>query len=260
MKMHVMLAAAAVVIVVAAGADRPAAADSAAQNGRARGRAVTNSESGQAQAGEPPMQARLRAMDTDGDGVITRAEWRGSETAFRRQDSNRDGVLSGTEVRVAAPATGAARVGREATLDQLNSRFTRLDADNDGRLARSEWTAAAAAFDAADADHDGSVTRSEFLKTERTQIRDAAPVPKMIADPHENSPGYRAGYDRGLLEGRQAGKEDRSAPAGHWDLEGQRELEQADSGFEPRFGAREDYQVGYRVGFRAGYAEGFGPR
>jgi hypothetical protein len=37
-------------------------------------------------------------MDTDRDGVVTRAEWRGTDQAFRDHDTNRDGVLSGTEV------------------------------------------------------------------------------------------------------------------------------------------------------------------
>jgi hypothetical protein len=38
-------------------------------------------------------------MDTDRDGVVTRAEWRGSDQAFRNHDTNSDGVLSGAEVR-----------------------------------------------------------------------------------------------------------------------------------------------------------------
>ena len=38
-------------------------------------------------------------MDTDRDGVVTRAEWRGGDQVFRDRDTNGDGVLSGTEVR-----------------------------------------------------------------------------------------------------------------------------------------------------------------
>ena len=44
-----------------------------------------------------------------------------------------------------------------------------------------------------------------------------------------------------------------------WDLEGQRELEQADSGYQPQMGARTDYQAGYRESFRVAYREGFDP-
>ncbi|MBA3298344.1 MAG: hypothetical protein H0U19_15570, partial [Acidobacteria bacterium] len=64
---------------------------------------------------------------------------------------------------------------------------------------------------------------------------------------------------RGLLEGRQAGKEDKTL-RNEWDLEGQRELEQADSGYAAQIGSRDEYQAGYRAGFRLGYKQGFGPR
>ena len=42
-----------------------------------------------------------------------------------------------------------------------------------------------------------------------------------------------------------------------WDLEGQRELEQADSGYTPQVGTMSDYQAGYREGFRVAYRAGF---
>src|SRR5215204_593242 len=45
---------------------------------------------------------RFRAMDTDGDGRVTRAEWRGNDRSFRNHDWNNDGVLSGDELRVNA--------------------------------------------------------------------------------------------------------------------------------------------------------------
>ena len=70
---------------------------------------------------------------------------------------------------------------------------------------------------------------------------------------------YDQGYARGLTDGRQAGKQDKER-AGRWDLEGQRELEQADAGDRPELGARADYQNGYRIGFRGEYTEGFGSR
>ena len=46
-----------------------------------------------------PPAPRVSSMDADRDGVVTRAEWRGSDQAFRRQDKNNDGVLSGAEVQ-----------------------------------------------------------------------------------------------------------------------------------------------------------------
>ena len=42
---------------------------------------------------------RFQAMDANGDGVITRQEWRGNDRSFRNHDRNRDGVISGSEMR-----------------------------------------------------------------------------------------------------------------------------------------------------------------
>lgn len=42
---------------------------------------------------------RFRGMDRNGDGVITRDEWRGNDQSFQQHDRNRDGVLSGDEMR-----------------------------------------------------------------------------------------------------------------------------------------------------------------
>ncbi len=120
--------------------------------------------------------------------------------------------------------------------------LTTLDRNGDGSISRDEWRDA---FDWLDANHDGRLSAPELRETAQSAV--IAP----------GSPAYAAGYDRGRKEGIQAGREDK--PRG-WDLEGQRELETADSGFEPKFGNRAEYQAGYRAGFRRGYAEGFGPR
>ena len=105
-----------------------------------------------------------------------------------------------------------------------------------------------------DEDGDGIVTRDEFLSV-------AGPVGTSgTVESRNTTRAYQAGYERGRSEGRQAGKEDKGVNGGHWDLEGQRELEQADSGYSADLGARGDYQSGYRAGFRLGYREGFGPR
>ena len=57
-----------------------------------------------------PIAHRLKEMDHDGDGVITRAEWRGNEEGFRAADSNHDGVLSGAEVRPQRPTGNPVQV------------------------------------------------------------------------------------------------------------------------------------------------------
>lgn len=194
---------------------------------------------------------RFRGMDRDGDGVITRAEWRGNDQSFRRQDTNGDGVLSGAETGGLTPGARGAAVDAQAALDRRNAAFSRADTNNDGRLGRDEWRGNLASFNRADSNHDGAVTRVEFLQ------RPGAGTP---GEEQPQTRAYRAGYEKGRLEGRQAGKEDRQVNGGKWDLEGQRELEQADSGYDNSLGPRAEYQAGYRAGFRLGYREGFGPR
>jgi Ca2+-binding EF-hand superfamily protein len=173
---------------------------------------------------------RFGDLDTNRDGRLTRDEWHGSAGVFDALDSNRDGVLTRAE------AIGTEGADRDA--------FTSVDINGDGVISRNEWHWNAAAFDRLDANRDGRLTRPEFQS-----------LP--AADLGRQSAAWRAGYERGHQEGVQAGREDK--PRG-WDLEGQNELVNADSGYESRLGSRAEYQDGYRVGFRRGYREGFGPR
>jgi hypothetical protein len=50
----------------------------------------------------PPPSMRFKEMDENGDGVVTRAEWRGNLRSFDEHDWNGDWILSGDEVRVGA--------------------------------------------------------------------------------------------------------------------------------------------------------------
>jgi Ca2+-binding EF-hand superfamily protein len=207
-------------------------------------------------------QMRFRAMDTDNDGVITRAEWRGDDQSFREHDLNHDGVLSGEEVSPRAVTGGSDRSRRE----EMAARFERADRNGDGQIARREWTGTTAAFKRMDQDGDGIITRDEYLQVMQERAVATSGTTSSTAATSNATPSqtttraYRFGYDRGVIEGREAGKEDKNVNGGHWDLDGQRELEQADSGYTQDLGARTDYQAGYRAGFRLGYREGFGPR
>ncbi|OFW17414.1 MAG: hypothetical protein A3F70_10515 [Acidobacteria bacterium RIFCSPLOWO2_12_FULL_67_14] len=105
------------------------------------------------------MARRFRGMDRDGDGRITRSEWRGSARSFDVHDWNDDGMLSGNEVDA-----GSARVGR--TLEdedfERDEEFASLDANNNGRIELREWHASAGAFDRLDVNNDNRLTRAEF--------------------------------------------------------------------------------------------------
>jgi hypothetical protein len=108
----------------------------------------------------PVDQRRFGGMDRNNDGVITRAEWRGTRQAFENQDWNNDGVLSGDEVDA-----GAARFGRVA--DDVNprrvQRFDNLDINGNDRLEPREFDGTVAAFNRLDVNNDNFLSRDEFL-------------------------------------------------------------------------------------------------
>jgi Ca2+-binding EF-hand superfamily protein len=45
------------------------------------------------------LEQRFKAMDKDGNGVISKDEWKGRPKAFDRLDANHDNVLSPQELR-----------------------------------------------------------------------------------------------------------------------------------------------------------------
>jgi len=215
-----------------------------------RGRGQEKKAYQQEQVNTPQLQAQFRGMDTDNDGVITRDEWRGNDQSFSQHDTNHDGVLSGTEVWVPA-GREQENVQDRARREERIARFNRLDTNLDGRLALREWTGSRASFDAIDRNHNQFLSRTEFVEYSLER-------PVGTSGSQAQTGAYKAGYQKGLEEGRQAGREDKSVNGGNWDLDGQRELEQADSGYRNELGTRTDYQAGYRTGFRRGYREGFG--
>jgi hypothetical protein len=99
---------------------------------------------------------RFMAMDSNGDGSITRAEARAArEASFSRTDTNGDGYLSEAE-RSAAPGAGR----------MLNAV---PDGNGDGRISRAELMAAPyRGFDRLDAD-DNDVVSAEEIEAARSR-------------------------------------------------------------------------------------------
>jgi Ca2+-binding EF-hand superfamily protein len=96
-------------------------------------------------------QDRFYGRDTDGNGVLSRREWRGEDVAFNRADTSNDGLVSLREY-LDMPLRG----------DDYDARFDRLDRNADGRLSRGEWRNEAGAFWRFDGNRDGVVTLREY--------------------------------------------------------------------------------------------------
>ena len=112
-------------------------------------------------------EGRFARMDRNGDGVLTRSEWRES-SSFSRADRNGDGVVTRREYL-------NADVLYEPTYDDNNydnqysgsrsERFRDLDVDGNGYVSRFEWPYDRSEFDMLDRNRDGRLTASEFSDT-----------------------------------------------------------------------------------------------
>ena len=109
---------------------------------------------------------RFQAMDTNGDGRITRAEWRGNGRSFRNHDWNNDGMLSGDEVRTGAVRNRPESVETEGFYNWTIAGFRNVDRNNDGRITRTEWRYDPELFIRADQNRDDVLSQAEFLGDE----------------------------------------------------------------------------------------------
>jgi hypothetical protein len=101
---------------------------------------------------------RRHGLDRNGDGIITRAEWRGNDRSFDVQDRNNDGVISARDRNHTSGRSGA------------NSRYgdwRSLDRDADGRLERWEWPHGDSLFNDIDRNNDGLVSQWELRNSVR---------------------------------------------------------------------------------------------
>ncbi len=99
---------------------------------------------------------RFATLDANGDGRLTRSEWREDRADFARADRNGDNVVTRTEFM--------------ALETPLEERFESLDRNNNGRIERAEWRGGAERFDTLDRNNDDVVTRDEMLgETDATE-------------------------------------------------------------------------------------------
>ena len=106
------------------------------------------------------MLERLKAADTNADGLISRSEAAALPRLAERFDAidaNRDGQVSFEELRAARGAHGH------------GGHFKRMDTNGDGKVSRAEALAAAeAVFARADANGDGFITQEEVAAARKS--------------------------------------------------------------------------------------------
>jgi Ca2+-binding EF-hand superfamily protein len=116
--------------------------------------------------------AHVIALDTDGDGRISRGEAAAQPEfaeRFAQIDRNRDGYLVRSEVHASAAQRRAEFMTRHRA--KSDARFTAADLNRDGKLSRVEVEAAmprlARAFAFLDEDRDGFLTRADLQREPR---------------------------------------------------------------------------------------------
>jgi RNA polymerase sigma factor (sigma-70 family) len=127
-----------------------------------RPRAERKPEAAPGKPGAPPggrgeeFRKRMREMDADGDGRVSRAEWKGEAAGFDRFDVNKDGFLDKDD----RPAGGKGMPGGGTPpLDgaAVLARWKKMDSDGDGKVSKDEYTGDFA-FEGLDTDKDGFLT------------------------------------------------------------------------------------------------------
>ena len=104
----------------------------------------------------------FKAMDTNGDGKVTREEHAaGARSMFQKMDANRDGKVTASEMEAAQRAIA----GSDAAPDSLSAadKIKAVDQDGDGVLTAAEHAnASRTMFDKMDANRDGVLTPEEM--------------------------------------------------------------------------------------------------
>jgi hypothetical protein len=104
--------------------------------------------------------SKLKMLDTDGDGRISRAEYvAGKQDKIQRVDANRDGVVTADEA-----STGKAEKKHWwSRSDKSTDHVNQADTNNDGQVTAAEASAAAeTSFDKMDTDSDGFLSAAEL--------------------------------------------------------------------------------------------------
>ena len=122
---------------------------------------------------------RFRALDRNGDGLISSQEWYGQNRApvpFTVVDVDGDGRISEAELRDwSAARGGAARMGLTSA-----DRFRILDQDRDRFLSPEEWNDAgygSVPFETIDTDRDRKISIREFSEWDRSRGGPAVTTP-----------------------------------------------------------------------------------
>jgi len=137
--------------------------------GLARAQQDTPTPAGEGKSSPPaPCAHKLGALDTNKDGKIDLAEFKGSKKVFAAIDADHNGVISRPE----ATRAYLAMIGRLALAEKAHA-YRAMDTNKDGKVTQDEYKGPKGGFAWIDANHDGSITRAEAVRAFRRYVHRA---------------------------------------------------------------------------------------
>ena len=127
---------------------------------------------GPGKGGAPNAKKIVQKMDQNGDGKLSKTEFRGPPQKFRMMDQNKDGFVTGQELAAGISkgraggggGPGKGNGGGQKKSLSLGQKFAMMDANGDGDIARSEWRGPKDRFKRLDRDRDGVLSSDEIKK------------------------------------------------------------------------------------------------
>ncbi|MDB6092621.1 MAG: Calcium-binding EF-hand-containing protein [Verrucomicrobia bacterium] len=115
-------------------------------------------------------EAKFKAMDTDGDGKISRAEHAvGAKMMFAKMDANNDGIVTADEMNAMHAAKGDHMKSEKSAAEKIHM----IDANGDGQITADEHAAGSEAmFAKMDTDGDGYLSLSEMTAGHKMMKKD----------------------------------------------------------------------------------------